>query len=193
MKTNIYELIYYFFMNDEDAFEELIEFFRPMTVAIIQARFHSVANRNDYFPLSDCVLYECLQRCRTDRWMLLKPFYGRSLENRLIDAVRVENSHSIQNYYPILQLDQAVREDMEPYASDVVADPKVHIHEQAMLHIQQEYLYEMMDTTFSERELSILALKQCGYSTREIASMYHCSVRKVRYILRKIKNWVLAH
>ncbi|MCI6088271.1 MAG: sigma-70 family RNA polymerase sigma factor [Absicoccus porci] len=192
MKINIYELIYYCFMNDEEAFSALIEAFRPMTVSIIQHRFHT-RNRMDYLPLSDCVLYECLQRCRIDRWQFLKSFYSRALENRLIDAIRMEQTHSIQNYYPVFHLDQSVREDIEHYASDLIADPKMHIHEDVMVHIQKDYLYELMDKNFTKEELDILILKQQGYSTHEIAQQYQYSVRKIRYILRKIKKWVQVH
>lgn len=192
MKRNINELIYYYFMNDEEAFSALIEAFRPTTVAIIQHRFHT-RYAGDYLPLSDCVLYECLQRCRVDRWPFLKSFYSRVLENRLIDALRMEQTHSIQNYYPVFHLDQSVREDIEHYASDLIADPKMHIHEDVMVHTQKDYLYTLMNQNFTKEELDILVLKQQGYSTNEIAQLYQYSVRKVRYILRKIKKWVQVH
>ena len=61
------------------------------------------------------------------------------------------------------------------------------------IHIQKDYLYELMDKNFTKEELDILILKQQGYSTHEIAQQYQYSVRKIRYILRKIKKWVQVH
>ena len=192
MKENIYEYIYLFFCKDQEALHSLIQLMRPTTSYIIRQKGMYYLRQDhilmDYYSLADHLLYECLLRCQTDRYQTFTAFYKRSLAHRIIDYNRMYKNHCVEANVPTLHLDQYVRE----YAHSLVADHQ-DVHKQTMAWIHWESIEEQLQRVFSKQEIRIFQLKQNGYSAAEIAETYQMSIRKVRYILTKMKKWIRAH
>ncbi len=194
---NINEYIYYFFMKDEEALQELIRLLRPMSVALIKERFSSYQMDHslfqEYLIESDQLLIDCLYRCRVDLYGSFRSFYRRALKNRLIDLGRFRSTHTLEIHYEIVQLDKMVREDIQHYVADIIEDPLSKTHQDVMIAIEKQYIQNEMKRHFSGLENKVIQLRSMGYTVREISDLLHISIRKVRYIILKVKKWYTAH
>ncbi|MBB5183643.1 hypothetical protein [Catenisphaera adipataccumulans] len=194
MKTNYYEWIYLFFQKDPEALPNLMAYFRPLTMTVIRNRlnvYYQESELADFLDLSGQVMVDCLYRCRTDRITRFDTYYSHCLNNRVIDASKHNVSHSLEAHYPTVHLDAFVREDIAHYVSETIPNRRMNVHDDVMVGIRKLEIEKSMKLYFTDYEISILKLKQIGYTNAEIAEARNISVRKVRYILLKIKKWFL--
>lgn len=197
MKDNIYELIYLYFLKDEEALHRLISIYRPATASIIYQKglAHKASHYlvDDYFLLADQVMTDCLVRLQPHRYQLFSAFYKQALRHRIIDYNRKFRNSQIEYHYSTVHLDQYIHEDVQHYAYQQIEDPKMNIHQDVLDTIYYKELITQLPNTFTSFEISIWKQRMMGYSTREIADERKISIRKVRYILGKVKKWMELH
>ncbi len=193
MFESIYECIYQFFLMDEEALPMLIQEMRPITITAIYdrigCRYISEAERTECLILADQVLSECLMTSRTDYYPAFRSFYKLCLRNRLIDYGRHIQYHSLGPSVEVIYLDKMVREDMNHYVAEIIEDNRNDTHFDVMTKIEKENFEREARVQFSTLELRVLELHRIGYTNREISEKLDMTLRKVRYILNKIKKW----
>lgn len=191
MKENLYELIYLFFLMDEEVFFMLIEFFRPITVGIIYSLISQNITddlRDEYLNFADEIFYECLLKCRIDQYKTLKGFYRTCLKNKLLDYLKGEKLKSPERFYRVVSLDEECK-NLSSYYSSLALEQNLEIHEEVMVKIESEQILKIMNRKFSPDEITILALKRNGFTIQEISIILNIGQRKVTYVLNKIKKW----
>ncbi len=191
MQENLYEWIYSYFLMDEQAFKALVQYFRPITVAILYMLAPNIKDdydRNRYLLYADQVLYDCLILCRVDQYSKLKGFYRKVLRNRLIDLLKTEFNHSPERFYTVVSLDE-LDGNMSSYYYYIDNRFKMSVHEEIMLKLESDDLMEEIQAGLSPDEWTIFLLKKNGFTSKDIADILQISVRKVSYTLGKIKKW----
>ena len=189
---NINELIYLFFQNDEEALEEIIDYYRPMVRAIIATRIQSRQVDplviKEYLSLADTLLVDCLQRFRVDLHKDFTSLYRRSFQNRSLDLLEKNARKSFSYYSTPVSMDQRISEDESVYLRDVIPSEKMDVQKIAFSNLQLEYIEKVLEKKFTKEEAEIFHLKKAGYTNKVIAEMLHISAKKVRYVLSKIKK-----
>ncbi len=191
MQENLYEWIYSYFLMDEQAFKALVQYFRPITVAILYMLTPNLKDdydRNKYLAYADQILYDCLILCRTDQYSKLKGFYRKVLKNRLIDLLKKEFNHSPQRFYSVVSLDE-LEGNMSSYYYYIDSQFKMSVHDQIMVKLESDDLMKEIQADLSADEWTIFLLKKNGFTSKDIADILQISIRKVSYTLSKIKKW----
>ena len=193
---NINELIYLFFLQDEEALEMLIDHYRPMIRAIISTRIQSRKVDSlvikEYLSWADTLLIECLYRYRFDIQKDFTSLYRCSFKNRSLDLTKRNARKSFSYYSTPISMDQKVCEEESIYIRDTIPAKKMDVPKITYSLIQLQHIEEVLEKEFTKEEAQIFHFKKEGYSNKDIADMLHISASKVRYVLLKIKKWCIS-
>ena len=107
-KENVNELIYNYYQKDEYALKEIIEFYRPMVIKILQEKCDFQDNRTaiykDVLSRADYLLVKCLEHFRYGYNGSFTSFYRRSLTIWLLmlfEAIHVKEPFRIKCFQSI--------------------------------------------------------------------------------------------
>lgn len=193
---NVHELIYLFYLQDEEALQLLIEYYRPMVRAITASRIQSKKVDplviKEYLSLADTLLVDCLYRYRTDINKDFTSLYRQSFKNRSLDLLEKNARKSFSYYSTPISMDQKIAEDESIYLRDIIPAQKMDVQNIAFSKIQLQKIEDALDAHFTGEEARIFYLKKAGYTNKDIAEMLNISVKKVRYVLQKIKKWCIT-
>lgn len=190
---NVYELIYLYFLKDEDAYLELYQHFYPLIVSTMAKKMADMYYlKEEMLEISHQVLYECLEKCRVDRYWFFSAYYIRCLQNRWLDFYDFEIRRNLSIKYEVISLDMTVKEHSNTHHYELISDGQA-VHNQIMMKIERERLDTLARNEFSYLELHVLSLKRMGMKNSEIARTLNIEQTKVRSILAKLKKWYTMH
>lgn len=195
-KENVNELIYNYYQKDEYALKEIIEFYRPMVIKILQEKCDFQDNRTaiykDVLSRADYLLVKCLEHFRYGYNGSFTSFYRRSLYNMVVNVVR-SYSRERTISYKMLPIYHYVKEDSKYLdLNNAISQSNESVHEEVMLHLEVEEKLTDAKKVFTELDLKILELKQEGFSTAFIAEKLQMNVRSIRYRINKMKKYILS-
>lgn len=190
---NINEYIYLYFIKDEEAYMALYNHFYPLIVSMMSRTMADMYHmKEEMLEISYQVLYECLEKCRVDRYWYFTSYFKKCLFNRWMDFYNFEMRHDVSLKNETLSLDTKIKEHSNTYHYDLITDGHI-VHNQVMMKLERERLDALAQREFSYLELHILSLKRMGMKNTEIANLLHLEPAKVRSILAKMKKWYTMH
>lgn len=193
---NVNEWIYYFFIKDEDALKELIAYYRPLVISILDKKvlnFRDDPNRfYDCLSRADTQLVECIYRYHLGFRGSFTAFYRQCFMNETINIIK-KNVREYRLQFNSISFEEKVSEELFRYNSEVIADQSCDVHEQVMIKLLFEELIQEIMVSFEEDDLKILYLKRKGFTNKEIGTILGKNKRIVDYRIHKIKKYLLTH
>lgn len=182
---NINEKIYEYFINDEEALLDLIEYFRPLVYTLMKQKMYNTYDdlwaRNEMLSYMDLLLIECLHTYRLDSKASFKTYFMRCAQLRMYSV-----SARMQKHYfnaDVLSLDVFVQEDIPVYRVNKIEDPRFEPHSLMLADcIKNEAIQ-----TFEGWKQEAFSLKLKGFNAKEIGQILHRNEKTVRKALNLIK------
>lgn len=189
LKTvNVNELIYLYFLKDEEALPLLIEYYRPMVLSLIRKNpsWYKAGRQaaNDYIAEMDELMINCLERYRFSEDITFTTFYRQAIKNKLTDLHRFHSRRDLGRMYEIHSLDEQLNEDTVTTYEEVTASPNEELHEKTMAKERLDYLLGKLKASLDKEDYDILMLKLADHTNKEIAEIKNVSVKKVSKSLR---------
>ncbi|MEY8544006.1 sigma-70 family RNA polymerase sigma factor [Dubosiella newyorkensis] len=192
-QENIYELIYLYFLKDDEAIARLIEYYRPLVYRLLKEKRSFSRTQDGWFEdrlaLADTVLLDCLESYRPYQNIPFTVYYKSALQNKLIDEGKYEQRHSLNYHFDVVSLDRKVKEDGVTQYVDLIADPQAEHAKNTLIKDWIDSLQEQK--LFSAEDLEVIKLKAEGYKQSEISRMTGKSRKYIRKVLDQFKNWYL--
>lgn len=195
-KENVNELIYNYYQKDEYALKEIIEFYRPMVIKVLQEKcdfgFDRTVIYKDALSRADCLLVNCLEHFRYGYSGSFTSFYRRSLYNMVVNVIRSYSREKTISY-KMIPIYHYVKEDSTYLdLNNVISQNDNSLHDEVLLNMEVEKKLADARNMFSKQDMEILKLKQEGFSTVFIAEKLQLNVRSVRYRINKMKKYILS-
>lgn len=194
MTDNINEVIYRYFVQDEDALPELLHYSRSIAVNEYKSwtgRNHVPRHELDEFISSaDLILIECLQSYRTDQQTSFISYYKRALKNWLTDQARRKTGIRYEEEKAI-SLDCRIGETGSTYLHEIVKDEKAAAPDSFLLRESVAELSQSPDLSDKEREIVEMLLQ--GYSKKEICEKTKKCYKTIRRTCARFERLLKRH
>lgn len=193
-KFNVNEWIYYFFNKDEDALKELIAYYRPLVVGILDKKV--VNFRDDPIRYYDCLsradtlLVECMYRFHLGVEGSFTTFYRQCFINETINIIKM-NVREYRHQIRFVSLESQINENIHRYNSDVIPDNRCDVHDEVITKLMVEKAMQSAHGDLSEIDLEIMYLRRKGFSNKEIGRILNKSKSYVTYHINKMKKYFM--
>lgn len=189
---NPYELIYLYFLKDEEALPLLISQFRPITTVVLKDSYEfcrsDAHDRQDYYAMADLVMVDAIEHYRLNVNTPFEAFYKTCLKNRLIDAGRKSSRDYLTRPFEVISLDRQISSTSTTYIRDLVCPAREIQRDRAMDRVEVNYLIDSLRKQSDPLQYAIFNEYAAGYSMREISQRHSLSIKKVRILLEKTKT-----
>lgn len=192
---NDYEMLYLIHMKDEEALSILLKKYESKISGMIKK---VVEGSNYHYFFSD-EKQELLHRAKIalieaiDLYEDSKVPFSYFVQICVTSAIRnyMRAQRGCANYMlsTSLSLDLMVNEAGGSYLSELVesrnkeSDPRLYAQYTHLLGLIEDF-----EKTLDEKELKIWKMRQAGFTYREIAEQNDCSIKRVGYVLARIKK-----
>ncbi|MDR1782340.1 MAG: sigma-70 family RNA polymerase sigma factor [Bacilli bacterium] len=195
MSENDYELLYYCYMNDEKAFEMLQNKYRKLIYFIINRFIERYKLYNcdvdDIYNESLLLLYKNIYSFKDQYSTSFKSYFTACLNKYLANILRSNLALKRSNYHnkSDYSLDYYNNDNLS--FGNVIADNR-----SSYIKDMNNYLYiknEISSLTnhITYLELTVFYLFVSGYSYKEIALILQVNIKKIEYIIRKCRKYIL--
>lgn len=187
-----HELIYLVLQGDDAALEELIAKYKGMLFRTLETYRGSLKEEYDVSELYQISLISLYHAVLTYNGAIKCSFvtYLRIIVHRDILAYirKLNRDHSKANLYSI-SLDQTIRDNEGIYLIDTIENTRSSYNPQDCFNLKElEILIKEQLNSFSEKEQEVFILWFKGYRYDEIAAISGYDVKKISYLLTKIKK-----
>lgn len=187
MKWNDYELLYMIRQGNDTAFKTLIEKYREEIIATIKHYINQnyrYLDLEDYYQMAILKLYDAIKGYRPGK-RSFHNFYFELLHNMMIDQIRISNARKKRRDRYALSLDMRIEDAKGSYTlMDIIQEPICIPDDQSELYHDITKACRNM----SDLERKIFELRSRGETYRQIAEKLDISVKKVEYIVYKIRK-----
>lgn len=179
-------------MKHDEALSLLINSYRSDVEKMIRKHYLKGFRQIDEEDLNQLALVqmvEALQTYREERGVPFLNYYLFILKNAYINMKRSLFSYGKENDRNALSLDQQVSEENASYLSEYI--PSTYHEYQADSKMVKQQFWSMIKKILddlSEIEQQVFAMRQIGYSYKEIAETLGVSEKKVDNTLAKIRR-----
>lgn len=185
------ELIYLYWLNDEEAFIRLKEYLKPITRGILftfsEFSKMDANSRLDYELQADMVLAECLERYKPHVSSTFSSFYRTSLKNKLMDEIRRYVKKS-ENRYPCVPLDAMIDRSQGNTYVDHLSEASYSYEEDLYNKLEVQRILELLEKKLTKEEMDIV--KELAYADNynQIREKFGISRKKVVRVIEKAKK-----
>lgn len=187
-----YELIYLVLQGNEKALEDLIEKYKGMMYRIFYLYKDTLKEKfdvNELYQIATISLYNSVLSYNENMECSFLTYLRVIIHRDILAYIRMlKRDRSLANLYSI-SLDQIVRDGDGIYMIDMVENNQGAFNPPELLNLKElGILIEEVLSQFPENEQEIFNLWYQGFSYEEIALITGCNIRKISYMLSKIKN-----
>ncbi|MDR3190430.1 MAG: sigma-70 family RNA polymerase sigma factor [Lactobacillaceae bacterium] len=157
--------------NDEMAFIELLDHYRPLIWSLFKQRPHWLS-ADDWFQECTILLFEVIQQLEEEDLGALTTYFQVCCKRKLW-KIRTR-----YQYRPLETCESIMEEQVVSYGNARES------------HLALDYKMCLQDglATLSKRHQHIYQLKLAGYNSFEISRMFDCAPSTVRFKLREIRQ-----
>lgn len=187
-----YELIYLVLQGNEKALEDLIEKYKGMMYRIFYLYKDTLKEKfdvNELYQIATISLYNSVLSYNENMECSFLTYLRVIIHRDILAYIRMlKRDRSLANLYSI-SLDQIVRDGDGIYMIDMVENNQGAFNPPELLNLKElGILIEEVLSQFPKNEQEIFNLWYQGFSYEEIALITGCNIRKISYMLSKIKN-----
>lgn len=186
---NINEILYQCRLNNEKAFEELVNIFLPM----IKGVYNDFNRKGKYIEFDEAMqcarigIINAVDYYRDDKNMAFYNFARICILREMNKGLHNQNSIKTCKYIKYISLDTPLTESESLYLVDTISSETYGDTEKnAYLNIMLNEIEKKLGK--DSNEYAVFRLRIKGYSYKEIAKILNINVKRVDYLLTKIRK-----
>lgn len=179
--------------GSEEAMESLLEVYKPLVLSRAANYRLEGQDRDDLIQEGMIALFQAIHKCPPERRNSFSSYAFQTVDNRMIDLLRQDQSQRAQALNKALSLDASAGSEHDSQDStlsleDSVASEAVGPEEQIILKEFEKRLYTWIGEELSERERKVLLAYLSGLSYKELSEDLGLSEKSVDSALQRARS-----
>lgn len=177
--------------GSEEAMEDLLEAYKPLVLSRAANYRLEGQDRDDLIQEGMIALFQAIHKCPPERRQSFSAYAFQTVNNRMIDLLRQDQSQRAQAFNQAVSLDAGANRENRDSAltlEDRVASEQVGPEEQIFLKEFEKRLYTWIGQELSEREREVLLAYLSGLSYKELSEDLGLSEKSVDAALQRARG-----